>query len=223
MIISQQDQRFFEIFGYLVLPGLFREEADALSSAFDTLFTERADEVVEWVHETHDNRMRRIVTDATDKSDYFCALLEDARIHDIATSLLGQDYVYRGSDCSIYDCGTLFHRDSYGANLTFANIKMALYLDPLDRDSGAIRVIPGSHHAGGSYSQLLNGHLDSGFRDLGLDTEEVPATVLECQPGDLLLWNYRLLHATSYGGNQRRMLALEFSEPYEVEEIGLPG
>ncbi|PLW84584.1 hypothetical protein C0029_18380 [Halioglobus japonicus] len=141
-------------------------------------------------------------------------LLGDARICEIASELLGEGYAFRVSDCSIYDCGTQFHRDSYGADLSFTNIKMALYLDPLDAQSGAIRVIPGSHHPGSAFTRLLNQHVDSGFGDLNLDTDEVPATVLASQPGDLLLWNYRLMHATSYGGNQRRMLALEFSEPY---------
>ncbi|QFU74776.1 hypothetical protein EY643_03420 [Halioglobus maricola] len=219
MILSPQQCRFFEIFGFLTLPGLFRDEQEQMSRAFDALFEERQEEVVEWVHETHDNRMRRIVTDATDKSDYFRGLLNDPRICGVASGLLGEGYVYRGSDCSIYDCGTRYHRDAYGANLSFDNIKMALYLEPLSEQTGAVRVIPGSHHQGGKFTQNLNKHLETGFQDLGLSTEEVPATVLACEPGDLLLWNYRLMHATSYGGNARRMLALEFSERYERDDI----
>ncbi|WP_235898524.1 phytanoyl-CoA dioxygenase family protein [Parahaliea maris] len=213
-MLSEQQRAFFEIFGYLRLPGLMADVIGEIDAAFTATFAEYPGEIVEWVHETHENRMRRFISGVTGKNDFLDALTREPRIAGLASALLGEDYVFRGSDCSIYDCGTLFHKDAYGANLAYTNIKMALYLEPIDEHSGAIRVIPGSHHRGDKFVRQLNPHVESGFRDLGLSTGQVPSTVLPSEPGDLLLWNYRLIHATQYGGNQRRMLALEFSENY---------
>jgi hypothetical protein len=214
-MISDQQREFFHTFGFLRFPSLFRADVEQINRAFEQIFLEHADTVVEWVHETHENRMRRFIADATEKSAVLAALLTDARIEGIASDLMGANYSFRGSDCSVYDCGTLFHRDAYGADPACLNIKMALYLDPVNAGSGALRVIPGSHHKGDNFVRALNQRVASGFRDLGLSTDQVPAAILDSEPGDLILWNYRLIHATNYEGNRRRMLAMEFSGPSE--------
>lgn len=211
MTLSEQQKAYFELFGYLYLPGLFADEIQEISRQFDALFEDNPDDVVEWVHEFHDNRMRRFISAVTEKSDYVAALVRDQRICDVANFVLGKGYEFTGSDASIYDCGTKYHQDGHTITDDSTNIKMALYLDPIDATTGAIRVIPGSHHRGDRFSGLLNRDLFLGGDKLGLATEDVPATVLASEPGDLILWDYRLLHATAYGGNQRRMLAFEFS------------
>lgn len=211
MTLTEQQKAFFDIFGFLYLPGLFANDIDEISGQFDALFVENHDDVVEWVHEFHDNRMRRFISAVTEKSDYFAGLLEDSRIREVTTHVLGSGYTFTGSDASIYDCGTRFHQDGHTITDDSRNIKIALYLDPIDDSTGAIRLIPGSHHRGDKFSGLLNRDLFLGGDKLGLEMEDVPAMVLPSTPGDLLLWDYRLLHATAYGGNQRRMLALEFS------------
>jgi hypothetical protein len=214
-MISDQQREFFHTFGFLRFPSLFGSDIEQISGSFEQVFLDNPEAVVEWVHETHENRMRRVIPDATKKSAVLATLLTDARIKGIASDLLGEDYLFRGSDCSIYDCGTLFHRDSYGSDPTCLNLKMALYLDPVNVDSGALRVIPGSHHKGDKFVKALNQRVASGFRDLGLSTDQVPAAIIDSEPGDLILWNYRLIHATNYEGNRRRMLAMEFSGPSE--------
>jgi len=209
--LTEQQINFFEIFGYLSLPGIFADEIDKISAHFDMLFQSRSDDVIDWVHETHENRLRRIITDATEKDAYLASLLNDHRITGAATSILGDDYIFRGCDASIYDCGTTFHQDGIDtAKSKSINIKMALYLEAIDGTSGALRVIPGSHHTGDKFfGKLTASWMANEF--LRMRTEDVPAAILPSTPGDLLLWDYRLMHATAYGGNQRRMLALEFA------------
>jgi Phytanoyl-CoA dioxygenase (PhyH) len=210
--LTEQQLRFFDVFGYLSLPGIFADEIDKISAHFDMLFQSRSDEVVDWVHETHENRLRRYITKATEKDAYLASLLNDHRITGAATSILGDTYIFTGSDASIYDCGTTFHQDGITtAKPKSINIKMALYLEALDGTSGALRVIPGSHHTGDKFfGKLTKSWMAEEF--LRMRTEDVPAAILPSMPGDLLLWDYRLMHATAYGGNQRRMLALEFAE-----------
>jgi ectoine hydroxylase-related dioxygenase (phytanoyl-CoA dioxygenase family) len=212
MILTEKQKTFFKIFGYLKIPGLFADEIPNLSEQFDDVFRQYEDKVVNWVHATHDNRLRRALSDATEKSAYFASLLDDSRIQEVATSLLGSGYQFRGSDVSIYDCGTNFHQDGIDTGKrNKVNIKMALYLEQLDESSGAIRVIPGSHHQGDKYFGLLYQNW-IGPDTLELATDEYPATVVPSSPGDLLLWDYRVMHATAYRGNQRRMVAFEFAQ-----------
>lgn len=213
MTLSEHQRAFFEVFGFLYLPGLFADDIARISEHFDALFRQHEGDVVHWVHETHENRLRRFISRPTDKDEYLGSLVHDSRIREVAAFLLGSDYEFTGSDASIYDCGTVFHQDGHGvAKPQCLNLKMALYLDPVGESSGAIRLIPGSHHPGDKFSARLNRDLFLGKDKLGLQTEEVPATILSSTPGDLMMWDYRILHATSYGGNQRRMLALEFCE-----------
>jgi ectoine hydroxylase-related dioxygenase (phytanoyl-CoA dioxygenase family) len=212
MRLTEQQINFFEVFGYLRLPGVFADDIPMINKHFDAVFERNEDDVVSWVHETHENRMRKFVTSATEKDEYLASMLDDSRIQHVANTLLGEGYLFTGSDVSIYDCGTLYHQD--GIDCEFPdklNIKMALYLDEIDERTGAVRVIPGSHHRGDQFSGLLIKNW-MGTDKLELATEDMPATVLPNSPGDLMLWDYRIMHATSYGGNQRRMLAFEFSQ-----------
>jgi|AntAceMinimDraft_11_1070367.scaffolds.fasta_scaffold21466_1 hypothetical protein len=214
MTLTEQQKAFFQLFGYLYFPGLFADDVAELGKNFDELFEQRKQDIVDWVNEIHENKLRRFISGVTAKNDYFRDLLDDPRIVGIASSLLGSDYDFTGSDASIYNCGTLYHQDGHGvAKPQCVNMKIALYLDPVDESSGAIRLIPGSHHPGDKFSGQLNKDLFLGRGvKLGLRTEDVPATVLASTPGDLVLWDYRILHATAYGGNQRRMFAMEFCE-----------
>jgi hypothetical protein len=216
MMLTEKQIAFFKIFGFLKLGGLFADDVHEISDQFDEVFRQYADEVVDWVHATHENRLRRVLPAATQKNAYLASLLDDARVQGIATALLGSAYQFRGSDVSIYDCGTIIHQDADASNPIGRSIKMALYLDEVDESTGAIRLLPGSHHRGDQYFSLLCKNW-LGPDVLGLATDEYPAVVLPSSPGDLLLWDYRVMHGTAYGGNQRRMLALEFSEGEVVE------
>ena len=101
----------------------------------------------------HEGKARSCIVPFIDQTARLCALLDDARILGIATSLLGDDFNYMGSDGNYYVGDTGWHSDGWHSN--FTHIKIALYLDPLTRDTGAIRVIPGSHLPGDTYANAL--------------------------------------------------------------------
>ena len=212
MTLTEKQRSFFNCFGFLKFPGLFADDIEEITAQFHTVFKEFDGDAVNWVHETHENRLRRFITDATEKSSYLASMLDDPRITGIATEILGSGYGFRGSDVSIYDCGTTFHQDGIDtAKPGSKNIKMALYLDEVDENSGALRIIPGSHHKGDKFFGMLFQNW-LGPDALELTTEEYPAATIPSSPGDLLLWDYKIMHATAYAGNQRRMLALEFAQ-----------
>ena len=120
---------FFETFGYLVFPGLFADEADTISDEFERVWAEHGGG-----HHgrPHDNTRRSALLPFIDQSEYLSALLDDPRIDDAASLLLGDDYNYEDSDGNYYVGDTNWHSDGY-ARSKYRYIKFAFYLDPVAR------------------------------------------------------------------------------------------
>ena len=65
-------------------------------------------------------------------------------------------------------------------------IKFAFYLDSVGQETGAFRVLPGSHRP--PYHELLQETRE----ESRLETSEVPAFVCESEPGDVVGFYLRL-------------------------------
>ncbi len=84
-------------------------------------------------------------------------------------------------------------------------MKVAFYLDPLTRDTGCLRVIPGSQSPD-HYIRREKINLNNSEELFGVPPSEFPGNVpLETQPGDIVIFNHDLYHA-AYGGSQRRRM-----------------
>ncbi len=161
-------------------------------------------------------RDRRLVP-FIDQHERLCALLDDPRIAGIASALLGEDFNYMGSDGNYYVGDTRWHSDGWRTN-GMLHIKMAFYLDPVDANSGCLRVIPGSCYTDDAFSKALQGaKLRESDETLGVPGRDIPAYPLETQPGDLILFNHNTKHASFGGGNRRRMFTINLSQRYPVE------
>jgi ectoine hydroxylase-related dioxygenase (phytanoyl-CoA dioxygenase family) len=84
-------------------------------------------------------------------------------------------------------------------NLATSYIQTGLAIDPHTKQSGAMRVIPGSHTRGdlalGGDGPILQQSLqDDALRQAGLDSAAV--VDLELAPGDLALWSPYLVHGS---------------------------
>ena len=162
-----------------------------------------------------------------DQHPYLCSLIDDPRIHDIGVSICGEDFNYMASDGNVYSGDTPWHSDcSHGAKLP---IKTAFYLDPLDAASGSLRVIPGSHHKGGRFWQML-GAVDyyrapldarAGLPEKawGVSGAEVPAVALQTEPGDVLIFNHETKHASFGGGARRRMFTINMQARQPEDDL----
>src|SRR5580698_6994812 len=126
---------FFDTFGYLLLPGLLAGDIDWITQEFEAVFTDRG--------LVHDHTQRTCVVPFIDARERLSALLDHPRIEGLAASLLGDEFNYVGSDGNYYAGDTGWHSDGFHTVGRF--IKIALYLDPVSRNTGALRVIPGSH------------------------------------------------------------------------------
>ena len=191
MKLSHTQKRFFDDFGYLALPGLMENEVPWIVEEFERVFHEAG--VV------HDGTARSSVGRFIERSERLCALLDNPGVDGLLAGLLGEDYNYLGSGGEMYVGDGLWHPDCHGDPVV--QVKWAMYLDPLTPETGALRLVPGSHRQG------WQGNLDT--RALwGIGMEEVPCVVPDNRPGDVIVFNQMTLHNALGGGNRRRMLNL---------------
>ncbi len=220
MGLSEQQRTFFETFGYLSFPGLFAEEAAAITEEFERVWAEHGG----GHHgQAHDHQQRSALVPFIDQSAYLSALLDDPRIDGTASDLLGDDYTYAASDGNFYVGDTRWHSDGY-ARTPYRYLKFAFYLDPVARDSGCLRVIPGSHHRGDRYAEGLHDIMSSirterAAERLGVSGSELPAAALESQPGDVVMFDQDLKHASFGGGTRRRMFTMNMSERFADDDV----
>jgi len=195
---------FMETFGYLHLPGLLNDVINNIDDAFEKLISKHGGK-------NHDGRERFCMAPCINHCGYLCSLLDDPRIHGIATSLLGDEYQYWNSDGNYYVGDTGWHSDTlWPEPLRF--YKMAIYLDTMTKDTGALRVIPGSHRFGDEYAEMIHDQI-SRSKELwgGMHGSQVPAVALETNPGDLVVFNHSTKHSAWGGNGRRRMFTLVFT------------
>jgi ectoine hydroxylase-related dioxygenase (phytanoyl-CoA dioxygenase family) len=210
--LTERDVLFFRGFGFLVLRGLFADEIVEITAAFDEVFATQGAFTMRWPG--YRFRDRHGIGDFVERHPRLHALATDARLVTIATTLLGADAHAYQSDGSIYCCETEWHYDTATEAPNERHMKFAFYLEPLDEANGAPRVLPISHHDPELYmSGPLQPYL--GFdgaieQRTGVAGERLPYYALPTAPGDVLAWDFRLLHA-SYGTNApRRALGINF-------------
>jgi hypothetical protein len=196
--ISELQLNFFSTFGYLTFPGLLVDDLAEIATEFDGVLASRAPRP----------DGSRLIAPFLDQSERLCELLDDPRIVEIASALCGSDFNYLSSDGRAASGDTWWHPDHlYLCDSGAPFIKIAAYLDPVYKDTGSLRVIPGSHLLHPAEWKLhLNGHRPEEV--FGISGGEVPAVALESEPGDVIVFDARLVHASFGGGDARRMLGI---------------
>ena len=204
---TPEQLRFFETFGFLVLPGLMAGEIGWITEEFEAVFLDRG--IV------HDPAKRTCLVPFIDQRERLCALLDHPKIEGLAAGILGDDFNYLGGDGNYYTGDTDWHSDGFHRVGKF--LKIAFYLDPVGRDTGALRVIPGSHRLDLETSWEARQARRS--RELwGIGQSDVPSVVLESRPGDVVAFNHNLMHASFGGSSRRRMFTLNLCKRCETPE-----
>jgi hypothetical protein len=218
MLTSAQES-FYDTFGFLFFRQCFSpEEMTAIRSEFD--------EVIEAALNGHPftGQKRHMVLGCIEQRPRLASLIEDDRIYSLIDHLLGSDFVWITSDGNYYVGDTQWHPDAGGLLPGYHLIKVAFYLDPVRKDSGCLRVIPGSHREPlhSALKPLAKHREDPPMYPFGLWGDQIPAYPLESDPGDMVLFNQALWHASFGGSRQRRMFTLNFAaRPTTEEEVAL--
>jgi len=207
MKLSQEQQNFFHTFGFLSFPGLLNDRIDKIIEAFEETWRMNGGG-----HngKPHDGKQRSCT--GMYQTEYMATLLDDPRLVGIASTFLRDDYNFMGGDGNYYVGDTGWHSDGWHANVM--HIKIAFYLDPLTKDTGCLRVIPGSHKINDSYAKELQEKLGRSKELLGMTGREIPAMALETKPGDVVMFNHNTKHAAFGGGQRRRMFTMNLSQHY---------
>ena len=207
-----QQRAFFETYGILKLPGLLKNEIAGIIAEFESAFAE--------LGRNPDGTRRRSIVPFVDQRPGLCALLDHPAILAAVGNLLGPDFNYVSSDGNYYTGDTGWHRDSLYQSSSY--IKLALYLDRVTKDTGCLRVIPGSHHDAALkiWDGTVTAESEANF---GVHGRDLPAFPLENEPGDVLLFNHRVLHASFGGSSSRRMFTMNLGrrakDPKEYDDL----
>lgn len=212
--LTKQQLAFFDTFGFIVLPGLLADCIGQIIDTFEKVWEERGGG---HAGREHDGKARSCIVPFIDQHPRLCALLDDPRIEGAIASILGDDFNYLGSDGNFYVGDTAWHSDGGAFCVNF--IKVALYLDPLTRDTGALRVIPGSHRFGDRYADDLSRLLGMSESLLGVHGRDIPAYAIETQPGDVAIFNHKTKHAAYGGSARRRMFTINCSQRFPDDKL----
>jgi hypothetical protein len=235
----EQQAAFFHTFGALRVPGLFAAEADTLSQGFDEVFRDHPAEVPDpriSLHRVVDPEQgppRRQIPGTAEimagtaegfieRSAKLAWLRDDPRITNLARALLGSRAAYTRSVGNVFNSYIYWHSDYFRSAVSQeARLKIAFYLEELDADSGALRVLPGTNHLGAYRDSIYDEARTATPGDLecifGVPEDQLPCWAIASKPGDVVVFNHTTLHANFNGGPNRRMFSLQFSQLAPIE------
>jgi len=216
MQLTPQQIHFFHTFGYLGLSQLLSDRSEEITAAFEEIWAQNGGG-----HngQPHNGQARSCIVPFIDQHETLCSLLDDPRILGIAEPLLGADFNYMGSDGNYYVGDTGWHSDGWKKATDPTHLKIAFYLDPLTRDSGALRVIPGSHRQGEPYADWLQEKVKGSQDEWAIGGADVPAMALETQTGDVVCFNHNTKHAAFGGSKRRRMFTINLCQRYPQNRL----
>ena len=208
-MLTDQQLTHYNTFGFVVLRQVFgADELATIEAEYENGLN------AAYPHMPFDGSKRHWTNTFGPETPYMASLLEDARFYMTAQQLYGEDVLGIGADANRYVGHTSWHpdhnadpkKDCYG-------IKFAYYLDPVGAQSGALRVVPGSH------KHPLHQEVRETITRAGLEIRDVPGYVCESMPGDVVAFNLRLWHASWGGSAGRRMCTfVYYHNPSEAAE-----
>lgn len=206
-MLTTEQIAHFETFGFVVRRQCFSAtEMEEISRAFDEVLAADRQGL------PFEGKERQAVLGFIEKRPLLSGLVEDDRIYQPLEQLLGTGFVWIGSDGNLYVGDTGWHPD--GSVLDYGRIKVALYLDPVAKETGCLRVIPGSHQLPlhDALDPLRQQRSEPDQFAFGAVGRDIPSFPLESRPGDVVFFNQNLWHSAFGGKTGRRMFTMNFGE-----------
>ena len=142
---------------------------------------------------------------------YMASMMEETVFLKIAHQLLGQNAIGSFSASNSFSGDrTDWHPDAHQPH--WKGLKFAVCLQSVDKNSGALRLIPGSHkeslHSEFKRIPLKESIHNPNKRDLGI--EDIPAYISKVDPGDIIIFDNHIWHASYGGGKDRRLVTMGY-------------
>lgn len=208
-MLSDLETGQFRAFGFVVLRQcLSAAEVERLQEAHDrTLALAPA-------YDYFGSNGTRMLCPFVQQDECFGALIEHPGVMAAMREIWGAECLYTaGSDAWANLDDTPWHTDGQPGREA-VTLKIAVYLDEQGAGSGALNVIPGSHHpqfCAGLFRAC--GYWDQGRPRLHLPADRIPGAVsIHTCPGDVVLWDNRLWHSAfrRRDGRPRRTLFIGY-------------
>ncbi len=217
MLTDDQVQQF-KLFGFIILRNLFTD------GEMETLRTEfmHAAERNEESAGTFDGTETHIISMLGEDTPFYSSLLEDPRFYGPASQLFGDDVFGLETNAYRYVSNSPWHFNDGAPNIHGYGPKYQFpVFEPTMADTGALRFVPGSHRDPWQseltqWWPLARGSAGSEEGMAFLDN--VPCFVAEVDLGDAVLFDMRLVHATSGGSSDRRMSCVTYYHYPETPE-----
>ena len=209
-MLTRDQVDYFDTFGFILLRQAFSpEEMEQITGAGNEL----------WDAELQRDPGATTVNIApfVELSPSLDWLATDDRLYAVMEQLLGTGFVWAGSEGNNGvkpEPTHEWHADRPTApEANYLRIKIMLYLAPMKKEEGALRVIPSSHR-GPLHDQLQpfqNVHTQQNPTYFGMHGSDVPCYALETQPGDAAVFSQSIFHGVYGKLPDRRYIALKYA------------
>ena len=212
-MLTPKQKEHFDVFGFLCLRQAFSpDEMPEITQAADQVWREdRGGQPDDGQHQG--------LAPFAELNPRLLDLAEDDRIFQVVADLLGDDFLWSGSEGNKEGRTEKgehnWHADRPGsAETEYRRLKVMLYLTPTTKEQGALRVIPGSHRM--PFHEWLwplqNHHFKDGTigDSFGARGEDIPSCAVETTPGDVVFFHHSLFHAAYGKFPERRYVAFKF-------------
>jgi ectoine hydroxylase-related dioxygenase (phytanoyl-CoA dioxygenase family) len=215
--VDADDVVRFEAFGFVVLRGLLgldevkqlrSEVVGALTDAFGEAFGRNA-RAEGTVDVAVPGNFLPLMADASPLSQ--ALVVDDPRLPSVAAALLDDFTVASPALAACLVGQTPWHNDA-GTGSRW--VRVNAYLDPVTATSGALRVVPATHH--GSLPVDIARQFDAGW-SRG-DPFVLPGVALETSPGDVVVFDPRVHHG-SWGGRSRLRWSVDYAAMAGVGDL----
>ena len=211
MTLSREQLNFFDTFGYLLIRQLFSpSEMEKIIEGFEWSIQNYGG------GKNHDGKNRTTFPGPIEHTPEMCTILDHPSILGLIGGILGEDFNYAGGDGNYYSGNTNWHPDGNWGQLFAA--KTAFYLDSLTWDTGAVRLIPGSHRPD-HFIRQEQIDVNNSLELFGILPTEFPGSIaVETDPGDIVIFNHDLYHASFGGDARRRMFTINCTRQAKTPE-----
>jgi len=151
---------------------------------------------------------------------HMLTLLREFGLFDLIVRMLGPRCAFYNQDCSLFFTSSGWHRD---VATIMPQVKVNIYLNDRKPDgTGDFMYWPGTHLLGDVYAQMAGSYCSWPDSGAGIAVNRLPARsgmvphlTAAVMPGDVIIFDDRLVHATAAGDSpwlpyERRLLATSF-------------
>ena len=218
-MLKPEQLAHFDTFGFLLFPQAFtKAELETIVSDGEKVWAAAAGTDEDKPEDVH-------CSPFLERHPSLARLVEDDRLCRPVEQLVGTGFVWGGSEGAWCKPGVEqahhWHSDRVGEiDLDYVRLKYMIYLQPMRREEGALRVLPGSHRSTlhrDLASKLAPGKGRLAENGFGVRGDQLPSYALEVEPGDLVLFNHYLFHGVYGKRGNRRYIALKYAAAPRTE------